>query len=201
MQRSDRPCRRASPPQQEDDDYTDYEETALVGEISPSLLNLPHLKHLDLSLNALHGPTGRVPELLGSLKNLRYLNLSGIEFSGRVPPQLGNLTNLRFLDLSTRQFSVHMNSTDLSWLARLGSLTYLNLGSMDLSMAHDWAHVMNNIPSLKTLYLADCLLADANQTFPHFNLTNLEELDLSGNYFHHSIASCWFLECKGTKVP
>uniref|UniRef100_A0A0E0MGE0 non-specific serine/threonine protein kinase n=1 Tax=Oryza punctata TaxID=4537 RepID=A0A0E0MGE0_ORYPU len=181
---------------QEDYDYTDYQETALVGEISPSLLNLPYLKHLDLSLNALHGPTGRVPEFLGSLKSLRYLNLSGIEFSGRVPPQLGNLTNLHYLDLSVCRGSDAQYSTDLSWLARLRSLTYLDMSYTDLSKVHDWAHVVNNIPSLKVLYLAYCNLVYANHSLSPFNLTNLEELDLSLNNFDHPFASCWFWNAK-----
>jgi hypothetical protein len=113
----------------------DYEATALVGEISPSLLNLPHLKHLDLSLNTLPGRTGRVPEFLGSLKNLRYLNLSGIEFSGRVPPQLGNLSNLQHLNLGF--MDTDMYSVDISWLTNLHQLKYLDMSSVNLSAVND----------------------------------------------------------------
>ncbi|KAK3124660.1 hypothetical protein QOZ80_7BG0590210 [Eleusine coracana subsp. coracana] len=59
--------------------------TMLAGQISPSLLSLYHLEYLDLSWNNL---TGHMPEFLGHLSNLRYLNLSGVPFSGKVPPQL-----------------------------------------------------------------------------------------------------------------
>jgi hypothetical protein len=52
----------------------DDSQTALVGQISPSLLSLRHLVHLDLSVQELQGPTGQVPEFLGSFKKLRYLN-------------------------------------------------------------------------------------------------------------------------------
>uniref|UniRef100_A0A0D9XTA1 non-specific serine/threonine protein kinase n=1 Tax=Leersia perrieri TaxID=77586 RepID=A0A0D9XTA1_9ORYZ len=182
----------------------DYEEFALVGEISHSLLNLHHLEHLDLSLNAIQGPSARVPKFLGSLKNLRYLNLSGIPFNDTVPPQLGNLTNLHYLDLSSewidtlaRWFPTQMTSVDLSWLTRLRSLKYLNMHSTNLSMVQDWTHVVNNIPSLKVIRLANCELTYANQHLSHINLTNLEELDLSQNHFDHSIASCWFWNAKG----
>uniref|UniRef100_A0A8R7QLV3 Leucine-rich repeat-containing N-terminal plant-type domain-containing protein n=3 Tax=Triticum urartu TaxID=4572 RepID=A0A8R7QLV3_TRIUA len=60
----------------------------LVGQISPSLLSLEHLEYLDLWGTRLCGPGGRVPEFLGSLNNLRHLDLSGMSFSGMVPPQL-----------------------------------------------------------------------------------------------------------------
>lgn len=115
----------------------------LAGEISPSLLNLTYLEHIDLSKNQLQGQTGRVPEFLGSLQNLRYLNLSGIPFSGEVPPQLGSLTNLHYLGLS----DTGINFTDIQWLARLHSLTHLDMSHTSLSMVHDWADVMNNINS------------------------------------------------------
>ncbi|CAO2193300.1 unnamed protein product [Urochloa humidicola] len=46
--------------------------TALVGKISPSLLGLEHLEYLDLRNNKLEGPTGRLPEFLGSLKPLPF---------------------------------------------------------------------------------------------------------------------------------
>jgi Ran GTPase-activating protein (RanGAP) involved in mRNA processing and transport len=70
----------------------------LRGQISSSLLALPHLKHLDLSGNLLGGNMS-IPEFIGSLKSLTYLNLSNINLGGRVPPQLGNLTKLVYLDI------------------------------------------------------------------------------------------------------
>ncbi|CAN6381511.1 unnamed protein product [Urochloa humidicola] len=166
-----------------------YPDTALVGQISHSLLALEHLRYLDLSNNNLEGSTGRMSEFLGSLKNLKYLNLSGIGFLGAVPPQLGNLSRLQYLDLSRMSGT---NSSDVSWLTHLPFLKYLGLSYLDLSTVADWPQVVNMIPSLRVLDLSYCSLASASQLLPHLNLTNLEVLHLSNNYFDHPIASCWF---------
>ncbi|KAF2911343.1 hypothetical protein DAI22_11g171100 [Oryza sativa Japonica Group] len=147
-------------------DLDRFELVGLVGEISPQLLHLDHIEHLDLSINSLEGPSGQIPKFLGSMNSLRYLNLSSIPFTGTVPPQLGNLSNLRYLDLSDMEG--------------------------DLSAASDWPYVMNMIPSLRVLSLSFCRLQRANQSLTHFNLTKLEKLDLSMNYFDHPYASCWF---------
>uniref|UniRef100_A0A0E0MGC9 Leucine-rich repeat-containing N-terminal plant-type domain-containing protein n=1 Tax=Oryza punctata TaxID=4537 RepID=A0A0E0MGC9_ORYPU len=120
---------------------------ALVGAISPALLSLRRLRHLDLSRNYLEGsPATPPPAFLGGLANLRYLNLSGIYFSGEIPPHLGNLSNLRYLDLST-DFSPQLTrSSELSWLARLPLLRHLSLSSVDLSSAQDWPLAVAMLP-------------------------------------------------------
>ncbi|CAL4980598.1 unnamed protein product [Urochloa decumbens] len=176
-------------------------DTALVGQISPSLLSLYHLEHLDLSMNNVSGPANRVPEFLGLFRNLRYLDLSGMPFTGRVPPQLGNLSKLQHLDLSSTTGQIpwrrvpwhdsNLYSTDISWLSNL-SLVFLNMESVDLSRIVDWAHVVNMVPSLKVLRLPNCFLTNVNQSLPYLNLTDLEELSLSENHFDHPVASCWF---------
>ncbi|KAK3118961.1 hypothetical protein QOZ80_9BG0711430 [Eleusine coracana subsp. coracana] len=163
--------------------------TPLVGQISQSLLALERLEYLDLSSNHLEGTTGRIPEFLGSLKNLKYLNLSGIMFSDKVPSQLGNLSNLQYLDLSGMDGTY---STDVSWLTRLSFLQYLSLDSVELRIKDDWPRVVNMLPSLRVIVLSNCRLSSATQSLGALNLTNLQELDVSYNFFNHPVASCWF---------
>ncbi|GKF44652.1 leucine-rich repeat protein, partial [Tanacetum coccineum] len=88
----------------------------LIGkEVITCLKDLRHLKFLDLSGNYFQG--SRIPEFIGSFKQLTYLNLSNA-FSGIIPPRIGNLSNLVVLDLKT----ISLKSDDMSWISGLSSL-------------------------------------------------------------------------------
>ncbi|XP_044396147.1 receptor-like protein EIX1 [Triticum aestivum] len=172
----------------------DLHEGFLVGEISSSLKDLEHLQHLDLSVNYLTGPRGRLPDFLGSLHDLRYLNLSGLNFSGPVPHQLGNLSKLRYLDLASGYDQLY--SKDISWLRQLSSLKYLDMTSVNLSTVTGWVDTLNMLSFLEVLRLTGCWLPPNNSTVhsaPHTNLTRLKTLDLSFNSFEtfHSVAFVW----------
>uniref|UniRef100_A0A8R7TZP9 Uncharacterized protein n=1 Tax=Triticum urartu TaxID=4572 RepID=A0A8R7TZP9_TRIUA len=152
-----------------------FYEGALVGRISPSLLSLSRLRHLDLSRNYLDAA---LPAFLGGLRSLRYLNLSGICISGEVPPQLGNLSRLRSLDLSSDFGTQLLRSSDLSWLARLPLLRHLSLSSIDTSRALDWPQAVSMLPSLRILYLSSCSLPSTDQwQLPPAGLRNLTNLE------------------------
>ncbi|KAF6144032.1 hypothetical protein GIB67_017640 [Kingdonia uniflora] len=104
-------------------EYRAYKMAQLGGEINPSLLELKHLKSLDLSWNDFNGTS--IPDFLGSLKSLQYLNLSYAGFGGKLPHQLGNLEHL---DLSANIF----HGTISAAIDNLTSVTSLNLDSNNL---------------------------------------------------------------------
>ncbi|KAL5737668.1 hypothetical protein ACOSP7_030429 [Xanthoceras sorbifolium] len=157
----------------------------LGGKINPSLLNLKHLKHLDLSFNDFEGI--QIPGFLGSMQSLRYLNLSRAGFDGMIPQQLGNLSNLQYLDLHG-YFDTYVEN--LRWITGLSLLKHLDLSSVNLSKAsHHWA-MINSLPFLEVLRLSYCQL----QHLPQIQLANfssLTTLDLSDNQFDNSLIPSW----------
>ncbi|XP_050222836.1 receptor-like protein EIX2 [Mercurialis annua] len=125
------------------------------GEISSSLLQLRYLTYLDLSLF----DTSRcrsLPEFIGSLINLRYLNLSGSSFTGTLADRLGNLSRLVSLDIRDNNFDQLEN---LQFLSHFPALKHLDMSHNNLSRAIDWLEAINKLPSLVSLQLRDCGLS------------------------------------------
>ncbi|KAB2597657.1 LRR receptor-like serine/threonine-protein kinase [Pyrus ussuriensis x Pyrus communis] len=116
--------------------------------MSPKLIELQHLKYLDLSCINFNGT--RLPNFMGSLSNLRHLGLSDTSFGGRFPSQVGNLTHLQYLDLSGNDFNSVENLN--SWLPYLSSLTNLDLSNNNLSNVHDWLEIVSKLPKLTCHY-------------------------------------------------
>nr|XP_023929591.1 receptor-like protein EIX1 [Quercus suber] len=156
----------------------------LSGVLSPSLLELKYLNYFDLSYNDFQGIP--IPNFIGSLNKLTYLNLSYASFAGMIPPHLGNLSNLLYLDLSANYPQVL--TSNLNWLSGLSSLKYLSLNGVNLSEeTTNWLQTVNLPPSLLELQLSFCQFNYLTQNFPSVNFTSLSELDLSANVFSSSI--------------
>uniref|UniRef100_A0ACD5VB49 Uncharacterized protein n=1 Tax=Avena sativa TaxID=4498 RepID=A0ACD5VB49_AVESA len=176
----------------------------LAGNISSSLLGLRHLQYLDLSCNSFDNI--QIPEFLGSLHKLRYLDLATSMFTGKIPPQLGNLSNLRYLNLGFSQYSTSHGSfhngtysMDITWLSRLSSLENLDMSSVNLSTIVHWLPVVNMLPTLKILRISGCHLRSSPDSLQLSNLTSLEILDLSGNDFHKLSTPNWFWDLTSLK--
>ncbi|KAM0880077.1 hypothetical protein ACQ4PT_033823 [Festuca glaucescens] len=179
----------------EEDYHGNVLSHSLRGQISSSLRSLRHLKHLDLSANKHLGHGMPIPDFVGSLDRLVFLDLSFMNFSGRVPQNLGNLTKLLYLNIFNYYGTTH---SDISWLPRLQSLQTLELGGVNLSSAVDWFHKVNALPNLVALSLHNCALNNslshtttASPPLPH-NLTLLQLLDLSQNHLNSRAANNWF---------
>ncbi|XP_068304492.1 receptor-like protein EIX2 [Pyrus communis] len=168
-------------------EFSDGEDGTLLafgGEINHSLLVLKDLIHLDLSMNNFEGV--RIPNFIGSLEKLEYLNLSSASFGEVIPQSFGNLSRLLSLDLSYYLFEPIAN--DLRWLPTLYSLKYLNLGGVDLSKAKPrWLPTVNMLPSLVELHMSSCRLSVLPLTLPSMNFASLLILDLSNNDFNSTL--------------
>ncbi|KAF8043771.1 hypothetical protein BT93_A1940 [Corymbia citriodora subsp. variegata] len=170
----------------------DEEVLFLAGELNSSLLHLRYLNHLDLSgINSNHRS---IPEFFGSMKQLRYLNLSFSNFYGTVPRQLGNLTKLEVLDL--HNFAGDLVVDDALWVSYLRSLKYLDMRGTNFVNIRGLIPMISTLPSLSYLSLSGCGLNNfhlssnhlANSTSP----VHLQYLDLSGNLFEGPILSITF---------
>ncbi|KAD2804339.1 hypothetical protein E3N88_37716 [Mikania micrantha] len=160
----------------------------LGGELNPSLLNLKHLRYLDLSMNNL---SGNIPKFLGSFERLEYLNLSWSGLGGVVPHHLGNLSRLQVLDLNVHRvldrYGLHspyfddsfLVVDDLQWVSSLSSLYHLDLSGTTIGNDIDWFHPVNKLTSLLNLKLASCDITIDSIKF--INFTSLNSLDLSYN--------------------
>ena len=124
-----------------DEDFSPY----MSGEIHDSLMELRQLEYLNLSSKSFGYK--RIPKFLGSLTNLRYLDLSSCDFSGEIPSQLSSLSHLKYLNLAG-------NSLEGSIPSQLGNLSQLqHLDLRHNSFKGNIPSQLGNLSQLQELYL------------------------------------------------
>ncbi|KAG5100285.1 hypothetical protein AAZX31_16G160800 [Glycine max] len=175
------------------------------GEIHKSLMELQQLNYLNLGSNYFQGRG--IPEFLGSLSNLRHLDLSNSDFGGKIPTQLGSLSHLKYLNLAGNYYlegSIprqlgnlsQLQHLDLNWNtfegnipSQIGNLSQLQ--HLDLSGNNFEGNIPSQIGNLSQLQHLDLSLNSLEGSIPSQigNLSQLQHLDLSGNYFEGSIPS------------
>ncbi|XP_062076606.1 receptor-like protein EIX1 [Humulus lupulus] len=156
-----------------------------ANELSSNLLELQHLNYLDLSGN--NFSYSKIPNFFGSMKNLKYLNLSHARFGGLISLQFANLTSLQVLDLNGL---LNVNTRTFQWASNLLSLQYLDMNSVNCSNASDLMQVLTNLPSLSHISLPGCSLNMVNFPWRSINSTfsaSVRYLDLSWNHLERSI--------------
>ncbi|KAL4196671.1 hypothetical protein AMTRI_Chr04g247370 [Amborella trichopoda] len=174
----------------------------LSGSISPLLFSgLKYLEYLDLSWNNFH--QFKIPDQLGDLLGLKYLNLSNAGFSGAIPNRLSNLSSLHTLDLSCAFFVDvgHRFHHGLFWLERLTDLRFLALNGANLSIASSAkyldisnSHVRGSIQHLPQIHM---LNAGGNHDLLQFCNTS----GIVKQYGKYFFSSCTILANNNIEGP
>ncbi|XP_030510093.2 receptor-like protein EIX2 isoform X1 [Cannabis sativa] len=144
----------------------------LGGEIGPSLVELQHLRYFDFR----HNNFIKIPEFIGSLSRLTYLNFEDNPIMFIPYSQLGNLTRLQVLKLD----GTYNISTNLEWISHLSSLRILKLSYINItnSKSTDWFRLIKRAQSLSSLELCGCTLQPID-IFTNKNSSNsLTNLDI-----------------------
>jgi len=129
-----------------DYNYYDYDGNNfyISGDIHKSLMELQQLQYLNLSRNNFR--KSHIPSFFGSLRNLRYLDLSYCNFGGKIPIQFQSLYHLKYLSISG-------NGLDGLIPHQLGDLS--NLQFLDLSNNGLEGSIPSQLGNLSNLQFLD----------------------------------------------
>ncbi|KAL8262322.1 hypothetical protein R6Q59_026371 [Mikania micrantha] len=192
----------------------------LIGTFPNKVLQLQKLQILDFSFNKnLYGPlpdfpvggslaslvlsntkfSGVIPESIGNLQNLSWIELSDSNFSGQIPKSLQNLAQLEHIDLSSNNFIGQISSfqmckklahVDLSRNSLSGTVPSAHFRGLEnlVSVILNFNGFNGSIPSslftlqkLRQIQLSNNKFGGLVPNFTNPSLSSLDTLDLSGN--------------------
>ncbi|KAF3438359.1 hypothetical protein FNV43_RR21121 [Rhamnella rubrinervis] len=175
----------------------------LLGKLPRNIFQLPNLQYIDLNNNSLTGYLpefnvssrikylflaqnsfyGKLPDSIGNLKSLNFLDVRKSNFSGIVPPSLGNLSQLSKLDLSDNCFYGQLPYT----IGNLAKLTVISLSENHFSGGLPSS--LGKLAQLEELNLGYNNFSGQVPTSLLGNLTRLQNLLLDNNYLSGQIPS------------
>ncbi|KAJ6796449.1 putative inactive leucine-rich repeat receptor-like protein kinase isoform X2 [Iris pallida] len=137
-----------------------------------TLTRLPNLKVL--SLTSL-GLWGSMPTKISRLSSLEILNMSSNFLYGIIPPEISDLKSLQTLILDHNMFT----GSFPEWVSSLSLLAVVSLKNNTLD-----GPLPDSVKSLDSLRVLDLSLNSLSGPLPDLKgLTNLQVLNLEGNYF------------------
>jgi hypothetical protein len=158
----------------DDDVFNGYNKFYIYGDIHESLMEFQQLQYLNLSGNHFEG--SNIPSFLGSLRNLRYLDLSNCYFEGQIPVQFESLSHLKYLNLSNN----FLDGLIPHQLGDLSNLQYLDL--LGNSLEGKIPSQLGKLTNLQELYLGSQWLTIDNRDHSEgqwlSNLTSLTHLHM-----------------------
>uniref|UniRef100_A0A2N9HMT8 Leucine-rich repeat-containing N-terminal plant-type domain-containing protein n=1 Tax=Fagus sylvatica TaxID=28930 RepID=A0A2N9HMT8_FAGSY len=184
-------------------------DCGLRGEFPIGIFQLPNLKSLSVRFNpnltghvpefnrssplevlGLSGTSfcGKLPDSIGILRSLYFLNVAGCNFSGPIPPSFGNLTELTYLDLSKNNF---IRGT-LSWVGfdqTLDVLPWTSLQSLYLG-SNKLQGSLPIPPPFIFDYTININMLSGEISPMICNLSSLSHLDLSFNNLSGFLPHC-----------
>ncbi len=124
--------------------------------------------------------TGELPEELGQLSNLIFLNLEHNNLTGTIPSEIQNLQALQYLNLSNQDFN---EDSFPAWINNMPNLRYLYLSNCNLSGE---LPLLTNLSNIRDLICSSNNLSGDIPTWLG-QLNSLEYIDLSFNQLSGSV--------------
>lgn len=151
---------------------------SLDGELPDEIGNLTKLEYLDLSQNNL---SGKLPDALFRLGNLKTLRLAYNRFSDKLPEEIGQLSQLTELDISENDFTGWFPLS----ISELTSMQVLKARRNYLSGI--LSYIISNMPKLRVIDLAANRLTGS---LPDalYDMSELTQLDLQMNHLSGGIS-------------